>query len=95
MKYFLGIDVGTSSLKTGLWREDGELAANASRPYPTVRLAPSWAEQDPLDWWRALTETVAQVLNKSGVRPAEIAGIGVDSMGWTYVPVDKEGEPRE
>ncbi|MBK8033067.1 MAG: carbohydrate kinase [Chloroflexi bacterium] len=93
MKYFLGIDVGTSSLKTGLWREDGELAANASRPYPTVRLAPSWAEQDPLDWWRALTETVAQVLNKSGVRPAEIAGIGVDSMGWTFVPVDKAGEP--
>lgn len=93
MVYFLGIDVGTSSLKTGLWREDGELAAQASQAYATVRAFPSWAEQNPLDWWKALTYTIRQVLSESGVRPLEIAALGVDSMGWTFVPVDKYGEP--
>lgn len=91
--YFLGIDVGTSSLKTGLWREDGQLAAHASQPYPTIRHAAEWAEQDPLDWWRALRDTVQRVLAASGVDASAIAGIGIDSTGWTFVPVDKAGEP--
>ena len=91
--YFLGIDVGTSSLKTGLWREDGQLAARASQSYPTVRRAAEWAEQDPRDWWKALCDTVRQVVHSAGVSATEIAGIGVDSTGWTFVPVDKAGEP--
>lgn len=93
MTYFLGIDVGTSSLKTGLWRADGHLAARAARSYPTNRPSPTWAEQNPLDWWKALCETVQQALHDGGVRASEIAGIGIDSTGWTFVPVDQAGVP--
>ncbi len=91
--YFLGIDVGTSSLKTGLWRDDGELAANASQAYPTIRHAAAWSEQDPLDWWDALCATVRSVVKSAGIAPSQIAGIGIDSTGWTFVPVDKSGAP--
>jgi xylulokinase len=93
MPFFLGIDVGTSSLKTGLWRSDGHLAARASRSYPTHRPSAVRAEQNPLDWWQALCETVRQVLAEGGARADEIAGIGIDSTGWTFVPVDKAGQP--
>lgn len=93
MAYFLGIDIGTSSLKAGLWSDDGRLAAQASRSYATERQYPTWAEQNPLDWWQALIATTQEILQTSGVRAGNIAGIGIDSMGWTFVPVDKAGEP--
>jgi len=32
-------------------------------------------------------------LTKSGVAPASIAGIGVDGVGWTLIPVDSTGDP--
>ncbi|MCB9458459.1 MAG: FGGY-family carbohydrate kinase [Anaerolineaceae bacterium] len=93
MKTFLGIDVGTSSLKAGLRSEDGQLTVHASRPYPTQRQYPTWAEQNPMDWWQALIATVQEVLQTSGTQASDIAAIGIDSMGWTFVPVDKDGEP--
>lgn len=93
MKYFLGIDVGTSSLKTGLWREDGELAASASCSYATHRPSATWAEQNPLDWWKALRETVQEILHTSKASPQQIAAIGIDSTGWTFVPVNQAGDP--
>ncbi len=93
MRHYLGIDVGTSSLKIGLWREDGELIAHASSAYVTRRPAPTWAEQNPLDWWKALRETIQQIIQSSGLTGRDIAGIGVDSMGWTFVPVNRAGDP--
>jgi xylulokinase len=93
MTYFLGIDVGTSSLKAGLWHVDGRLMARATQTYPTSRPAPTWAEQNPQDWWHALRDAVQHILQKSRVSPVDIAGIGIDSTGWTSVPVDKAGNP--
>ncbi|MBN8595584.1 MAG: carbohydrate kinase [Anaerolineae bacterium] len=93
MKHYLGVDVGTSSLKAGLWREDGEFIAHASSAYETQRSAPTWAEQNPLDWWKALRESVQNILYTSGLTGQNIAGISVDSMGWTFVPVDRAGTP--
>lgn len=91
--YFLGIDVGTSSTKTGLWRSDGMLVAEASAAYPLYQPQPTWAEMDALDWWKAVCETIRAVLEQSQIDPADIAGVGVDGLGWSLVPVDREGQP--
>jgi len=90
---YLGIDVGTSSTKVGLWRSDGALLAQASADYPLHRPQPTWAEMNPADWWRAVCSTTQAVLAQSGLDPHKIAGVGVDAMGWTLVPVDAQGEP--
>jgi xylulokinase len=92
-RHILTVDVGTSSTKTSLWTETGQLAAHASLAYPLNRPEPLWAEIDADTWWQAVCETIKSVLAKSGVDPVSIAGIGVDGVGWTLIPVDDAGNP--
>jgi xylulokinase len=92
-QHILTVDVGTSSTKTSLWTESGRLLAHASHAYPLSRPQPLWAEIDGDTWWIAVCETIRSVLAKSKVNPSSIAGIGVDAVGWTLVPVDESGNP--
>ena len=90
-QYIITVDVGTSSTKTSLWTDAGQLVAHASFAYPLSRPEPLWAEIDGDIWWRAVCETIQNVLAKSEVDPASIAGIGVDAVSWTLIPVDVAG----
>lgn len=92
-RYILTVDVGTSSTKTSLWNESGLPVAHATSAYDLQRAKPLWAEIDGNAWWQAVCKTVQAVLAKSGVDPASIAGIGIDAVGWTLVPVDRDGNP--
>ena len=92
-RYIITIDVGTSSTKTALWDEGGQLLAEASSDYALHRPSPLWAEIDADIWWRAVCETTRAVLALSRVHPSDIAGIGVDGLGWTLIAVDQNGDP--
>ncbi len=92
-RYILTVDVGTSSTKTSLWTEAGQLVAHATSAYELQRAEPLWAEIDGDTWWTAVCETIRTVLATSKVDPASIAGIGVDGVGWTLIPVDRAGDP--
>ncbi|MEW6405759.1 MAG: FGGY family carbohydrate kinase, partial [Chloroflexota bacterium] len=92
-KFILTVDVGTSGTKTSLWTESGQLIAHATSMYDLQRAEPLWAEIDGDVWWRAVCETIRTVLATSKVDPVSIAGIGVDGVGWTLIPVDRAGDP--
>ncbi len=92
-RYILTVDVGTSSTKTSLWTEAGQLMVHASMDYGLNRPEPLWAEIEGDTWWRAVCTTIQNVLMKSGVAADSIAGIGVDGVGWTLIPVDSAGDP--
>ena len=49
---YLGIDIGTSSVKTVLFDRDQKLVGQASQGLSVSRPHPGWSEQDPEDWWR-------------------------------------------
>lgn len=91
MAYLLTIDVGTSSTKTALWDETGSIVAESVSAYSLQRPHPLWAEIEAEIWWDAVCSTIEQVI--SGINPHDIAGIGVDSVGWTLIPVDTTGTP--
>ena len=90
MPYLLGIDIGTSGTKTVLFREDGEVVASHTREYPLSQPHNGWAEQDPLDWWEAVKEGCAAVLGRSGVKPDEIAGVGLSGQMHGLVMLDEQ-----
>src|SRR5512135_3230958 len=92
-RYLLTIDQGTSSVKTALWDETGRTLAEASQAYTLDRPEPVWAEIDANVWWSAICATVQAVVAESGIDPHAIAGIGVDGIGCTLVPVDRNVEP--
>jgi len=94
-RHILTVDVGTSSTKTSLWTEIGQLVAHATSSYDLHRPESLWAEIDGDTWWQAVCETIRTVLATSGVDPASIAGIGVDGVGWTLISVDRAIEGQE
>ena len=90
---FLGIDLGTSSVKAILVGERDDVLAEASAPLPVSRPRPLWSEQDPDDWWRA-TETALDGLAAS--RPqmlADVAGIGLSGQMLGVTLLDERDLP--
>lgn len=80
MSVYLGIDLGTTGLKSLLVREDGSICGVGYREYPISIPAVGYAEQAPEDWWRALKESLAEAMAASGIRPDEISGIGLSGQ---------------
>ncbi len=90
-KYLLGIDVGTTGSKTILFSFDGKVIGHAYRSYETGNPERLRSEQNPDDWWKAVTETVREVCG--GINGSEVAGISLSTQGGTLVPVDAEFNP--
>ena len=90
--YLLGIDIGTSSCKTTLFRPDGTAAASGGSIWQVSYPRKGWAEQDPRDWWTGVCRATREMMAESGISPAEIAGIGVDGQSWSAVALDAAGE---
>ena len=93
-KYLLGIDVGTTGTKTLLFTETGELVAHAYRSYPLSAPRVSESEQNPLDWWRAIVETVREIVEAEGCADS-VAAISLSTQGGTLVPTDAYGDLAE
>ncbi|MDA1029354.1 MAG: FGGY family carbohydrate kinase [Bacteroidetes bacterium] len=93
--YFLGIDVGTSSVKTTVFdAEKGISVGKASFPSTEQRIdseKPGWAEQDPETWWSNFTAGYAQILSTNQIDPKSIAGIGISYQMHGLVALDKTG----
>ncbi|MBQ8642916.1 MAG: xylulokinase [Clostridia bacterium] len=89
MKYLLGIDIGTSGTKTILFDEAGNGIASATAEYPLYQPQNGWAEQDPEDWWNAVTETTAAVVQKCGVAKEDIVSIGLSGQMHGLVLLDE------
>lgn len=80
MRYFLGLDIGTSGTKALLINEDCHPVASATVEYPLSTPRPLWAEQNPQDWWDAIVSTTKSVLAHAGISGNDIAGIGLSGQ---------------
>jgi xylulokinase len=58
---YLGIDIGTSSVKAILMDERGAVVERANSPLSVSRPYPLWSEQDPTDWWAATNNAVSDL----------------------------------
>ena len=91
MAYLLGIDIGTSGTKTVLFDQSGHAVASSTKEYPLYQPQMGWAEQDPLDWWDAVCETIKDIIYKQNIAPQEIKGIGLSGQMHGLVMLDKDG----
>ncbi|MBX3097093.1 MAG: hypothetical protein KF812_09540 [Fimbriimonadaceae bacterium] len=92
---FLGIDLGTSSVKVALYDpHTGRSAASATWPevgeLPRYSPQPGWAEQDPTDWWNAIVAAIRS-LPQEFVSQVQAVGIAYQMHG--LVLLDKNGAP--
>ena len=80
MASFLGLDVGTSSVKALLIDAAQGVAAVASAPLEVSRPHPLWSEQDPEDWWQATLVAIAAVRAAAPEAWVALAGIGLSGQ---------------
>ena len=95
MKYALAYDIGTTGVKTCLFKIDKsiELIADANEGYELYVFPDGGAEQDPDEWWSAMCSTTKEIFSKTDVKPGDIDGISFCSQMQGLVLVDREGLP--
>jgi xylulokinase len=90
-EFLLGIDIGTTSTKAILTDNSGQIVAESSLPSELSSPRPGWAEEDPYQWWRNLRRLVPVLLDSAGIKPAQVAGIGVSGMVPALILLDQNG----
>ena len=92
--YLLALDQGTTSSRAILFSREGRLIKQASRETRQIYPEPGWVEHDIAEIWDSQIAVAQQVLRESGVKPSEIAGIGIANQRETVLIWDKiTGEP--
>jgi xylulokinase len=84
----IGLDIGTSSVKAGLFDTGGRMLAYAGKPVVLYSPEPGWAEQNPEDWWQGSQYVLTKILD--GVDPDQIAGIGLSGQCPGHVLIDRD-----
>lgn len=93
--YVLAYDIGTTGVKTCLFRIDKviTLVESAMEGYNLYILPGGGAEQDPDEWWSAICGTTKKIFDKCDISPDKVEGISFCSQMQGLVLVDKEGKP--
>lgn len=89
--YILSHDIGTSSDKAVLVRFDGSIRATCTEPYPTFYPQPAFVEQNPADYWHAVTTTSKRIMLENGIDPASVKGVVFSTQAQGVIPVDRDG----
>lgn len=94
--YFLGYDVGSSSIKAALvdakTLETVHIAKYPDHEMPIDSPKKGWAEQDPEDWWKNIQLATRQLLSEANVEGSEILSIGIAYQMHGLVLVDENRE---
>ena len=93
-RYYIGIDVGTHSVRAALFNQSGTLLASSTHEIKT------WHdpydhhifEQSTKDVWSAVASTIKACLLESGVKPENVKGLGFDAT-CSLAVTDFDGEP--
>ena len=93
-KLILAIDQGTTGTRTYLFDHSGKVVGSAYQEFTQYFPKPGWVEHDANEIWRTVEETGKKALRSAGVKPAQIAAIGITNQRETTVIWDrKTGNP--
>ena len=92
MKYVIGIDIGTSAVKSVLVSAEGKVVCEHSENYPLHRPEPGWSEQNPEDWAERTIASLRRLMEKSEADPADVEGLSFSGQMHGLVLVDSKGK---
>ncbi|KPJ67901.1 MAG: xylulose kinase [Coxiella sp. DG_40] len=90
---YLGIDIGTSAVKTVLVNDEQKLISQSSVPLKISRSKKLWSEQNPEDWWLATCLAIENVKKNNKSALAALKAIGVTGQMHGAVCIDKNNKP--
>ena len=97
VRYLLGFDVGSSSVKASLVNADsGKCVSSAFFPEkeaPIKAVKVGWAEQEPDSWWQYAKQALQKIMAEANVKAEEIVAIGISYQMHGLVCVGKDLKP--
>ena len=90
---FLGLDIGTSSVKALLVDVEQRVVAEASTPLSVSRPHPLWSEQDPLDWVEGVEAAVAAIRRHAPSEFAALSSVGLSGQMHGATLLDAHNKP--
>jgi xylulokinase len=90
---YVGVDLGTSSVKALAVDESGLVLAVEREPYPTLRRRAGWAEQRPGDWWRASVLALRRLTARSELLDRDVAALGLSGQMHGALLLDRSELP--
>lgn len=91
--YVLGVDIGTTSTKSVLFTENGEVISKHMIGYPLHTPTPSTAEQDSNEIYQAVLGTIKETLKKSDIEAKHLLCVSFSSAMHSLIAVDAVGNP--
>ena len=88
MTMYLGVDLGTSSVKLVLADDNGRIADSASAKYPLSLPADGWSEQDPADWYRGVVSCIRELGSRHSLD--EVRGVSFSGQMHGLVVLDRD-----
>ncbi len=88
-KYIIALDQGTTSSRAVIFNHNGEIVQIAQKEFSQIYPKPGWVEHDPMEIWGTQSGVLREVLETAGIRPKEIAAIGITNQRETTVVWDK------
>jgi xylulokinase len=89
---YLGLDLGTSSVKGVLIDGGQRILATTSSPLKVSRPQPGWSEQDPETWWKACNAVVKSLGRMKPKAISAVEGIGLSGQQHGATLLDKAGK---
>ena len=93
MRYYIGLDNGGTATKAALFDSRGKEIGSYGISTEALNRKPGFVERDMEEMWRANCTVVREVLKKTGVPAAEIAGLGISGHGKGLYLWGKDGKP--
>ncbi|MFB9079235.1 xylulokinase [Flavobacterium procerum] len=95
--YYIGYDIGSSSVKAALVEaETGKKVIVLNEPQNEMEILsihPDWAEQDPEMWWQHICTATKRAIKEANIDASKIQGIGISYQMHGLVIVDKDNAP--
>ncbi len=91
MQYALGLDIGSSATKVGLFTLQGTPVYIATRCYEICEPQPGFREQDPQVWWNAAVEGIREIVSRFD--PDKILAVGASGHIVSHVFMGQDGRP--
>ena len=92
MSYVIGVDLGTSAVKTVLVDRSGSVVAEHSEAYPLSQPKAGYSEQRPEDWVEKTLVSWKKLMEETGTEPSEVEGLSFSGQMHGLVLVDSEGK---
>ncbi|STD29153.1 carbohydrate kinase [Edwardsiella tarda] len=91
--YYMGIDLGGTVTKAGIYTADGQEVNVIELAVPLLSAQLGFCERDMTELWSATCQVIRQVLTKSGIAAEAIHGVSFSAHGKGLYLVDKQGQP--